>query len=64
MQLNGYPELTKTRLIEQRFLFIEECTNLAVKLVEGLSGYATDGNICNNHSSQIIYITRNSHQIL
>jgi hypothetical protein len=38
-------ELTKTRLIEHRFLFIDECTNFAAKLVEGLSGYATDGNI-------------------
>lgn len=42
--------LTKTRLIEHRFLLIDECTNLAAKLVEGLSGYATDGNICNSHS--------------
>ena len=56
--------LTKTRLIEHRFLLIDECTNLAAKLVEGLSGYATDGNICNCHSYQNMFVTRSSHQDL
>jgi len=45
--------LTNTRLIEHLFLFVEAWTNFAAKLVDGLSAYATVGNICTHRNYTI-----------